>query len=67
MARCKVDGMDIGSLMVSLGWAVDYERYSKGHYQVEQFQAQKQGLGLWSGEFIVPSEYRKNRIKKTPI
>ena len=62
IARCSVDGMDIGGLMVFLGWAVDYERYSKGHYQAEQFQAQKQGLGLWKGEFEIPMEYRKNRI-----
>ena len=60
IARCSVDRMDIGGLMVSLGWAVDYERYSKGHYQLEQFQAQKLGLGLWKGEFEVPSIYRKN-------
>jgi endonuclease YncB( thermonuclease family) len=62
VARCSVNGMDIGGLMVSLGWAIDYKRYSKGHYQAEQFQAQRQGLGLWNGEFEIPSEYRANRI-----
>lgn len=62
IARCHIDGLDIGGLMVSLGWAIDYERYSKGHYQAEQFQAQKKGLGLWEGEFMPPAEYRRNRI-----
>ena len=62
IARCKVDGLDIGGLMVSLGWAVDYERYSKGHYRAEQYQAQKKRLGIWEGQFQKPSDYRRRKI-----
>ena len=62
IARCSVNGIDIGGLMISLGWAVDYERYSKGHYKIEQFQAQKKRLGIWEGEFELPREYRRHKI-----
>ena len=62
IARCEVEGLDIGGLMVSLGWAVDYERYSKGRYKIEQYQAQKQSLGMWKGKFETPSTYRRNKI-----
>lgn len=61
VARCKVDDIDLGVLMVSLGWAIDYGRYSDGYYQPEQLQAQKQGLGLWEGVFQTPYEYRKKK------
>ena len=62
IARCEVDGMDIAGLMVSLGWAVDYKRYSKGHYSPEQYHAQKKKLGIWKGQFQTPSDYRKHKI-----
>lgn len=59
IAKCFVNGSDIGSLMVSLGWAVDYKRYSKGYYQPDQFQAQQDKRGIWEGEFIEPEDFRK--------
>ena len=35
IARCTVGGRDLGSLMVQSGWAVDFTRYSRGHYAFE--------------------------------
>lgn len=61
VAKCYLENIDIGGLMVSLGQAIDYRRYSKGHYAAEQYQAQKKGLGLWKGEFEEPDDYRRNR------
>ena len=58
VARCSVNGNDLGGLMVREGWALDYERYSKGHYADEQEQARRGGRGLWAGEFTVPWKYR---------
>ena len=60
IARCKVDGLDIGGLMVSLGWAVDYERYSKGRYKIEQYQAQKQSLDVRPKALARPPSPRKD-------
>ena len=61
VAQCYLEGVDIGGLMVGLGRAIEYRRYSKGHYEAEQFQAQKNGLGVWQGEFEEPKEYRKGK------
>jgi len=36
VARCFVCGKDLGGLMVRQGWALDYERYSRGHYKRDQ-------------------------------
>jgi endonuclease YncB( thermonuclease family) len=58
VARCFVDGEDLGGLMVREGWALDYKRYSKGRYAAEQATARQARRGLWSGEFIPPWEYR---------
>ena len=39
VARCSVAGADLGAAMVSLGWAVDFRRYSEGAYAGEEAQA----------------------------
>lgn len=58
IARCSVDGVDLGSMMVNAGWALDWPRYSRGAYQVEQDAAQAAGRGLWGGSFVIPWEWR---------
>ncbi len=59
VARCAVAGADLGAAMVRLGWAVDFERYSKGAYADEEVQARAARRGLWAGEFEVPAQWRK--------
>lgn len=36
VARCFTSSVDLGSALVRQGWALDYERYSKGHYRQDQ-------------------------------
>ena len=45
--HCYVDDNDLGAIMVSLGLAKDYKRYSAGFYQREQANAQEKKLGIW--------------------
>lgn len=59
VARCWADGRDLGAEMVRLGWAVDFRRYSHGFYEAEEQEARRVKRGLWAGEFISPSEWRR--------
>ena len=61
VGQCYVDGQDIGALLVRQGWALDYRRYSRGHYAAQEKEARKTGTGMWAGEFTPPWEWRKNR------
>jgi len=60
VAQCTVDGVDLGSAMVNLGWALDYEHYSKGFYAFEQGKAQAKKRGLWNAKFTTPWGWRKD-------
>ena len=60
VAVCSVVGHDIGREIVSLGWAVAFERYSQD-YVGDENHAHKQRLGLWQGSFTRPSEYRARK------
>lgn len=62
IAKCYVDGVDLASIMVNYGWALDYEKYSKGAYRFEQNVAMSEARGLWGGNFIVPWKWRKSGI-----
>lgn len=50
--------VQVGDRQVRLGWALDYERYSQGHYEQHQADAATHGRGLWSGEFTLPWDWR---------
>ena len=47
VAQCFINKVDVGSKLVSFGYAWDYTQYSKGYYKQEQAVAQKERLGLW--------------------
>ena len=57
LARCTVDGNDIGTHMVETGWAVSYGR----DYDAEEARAQDRGTGLWEGEFERPQDWRREK------
>ncbi len=57
LARCSVNGNDIGARMVEEGWAVSYGR----DYEREEARARSRGAGLWSGEFERPQDWRRRR------
>lgn len=59
VARCAVNGRDLGAEMVRRGWAVDYKRYSGGAYADEERDAREAARGLWAGEFEIPALWRK--------
>lgn len=54
LSVCKVDGKDIGKWMVTRGWAVSY-----GDYVFDEAIARRNRLGLWQGEFELPSDWRR--------
>ncbi len=59
VALCRVNGEDLAQLMVSAGWAVDYEFFSEGYYAREEKAARESKRGLWAGDFQPPKEWRK--------
>ncbi|MBI1209261.1 MAG: thermonuclease family protein [Azospirillum sp.] len=58
VASCTVHGIDLGSMLVQAGQAVDYPKYSEGHYRPEQQHAAAAHLGVWAGWFDLPWEWR---------
>ena len=59
IAECFKDKTNINAWMVRNGYAVAYRKYSKKFISQEIF-AKKEKLGLWSGTFMMPWDYRKN-------
>jgi len=55
LARCTVNGQDIGARMVEDGWAVSYGR----DYDYEETRARNRSVGLWEGTFERPQDWRK--------
>jgi len=54
-----VDGQDVGAPLVQEGWALDYPRYSGGHYRAQEAHARKAKRGMWAGTFEKPGDWRK--------
>ena len=57
VARCTVNGRDLGQGMVASGLAVAYRQYSMDYVPFEQ-AARAQGLGIWSAQMQNPAAYR---------
>ena len=60
VAECFVGSINLNASMVWAGHAVDYVRYSAGHYASQQYDAQAHKRGIWQGKFTQPEEYRHN-------
>ena len=58
VARCAVDATDLGEWLVVEGVAIDWPRYSGGHYNAAQREAERSRRGLWTGSYIEPWRYR---------
>jgi len=58
IAECFKDKTNLNAWMVRNGYAVAYRKYSKKFVSQEIF-AKKEKLGLWSGTFMMPWDYRK--------
>ena len=60
VGRCVADGHDIGEALVSQGLALAYRRYSKNYVDAEA-GAKASQLGMWSGQFIPPWDWRRGK------
>ena len=65
LADCAVNGENIGAWMVRNGWVMSFVRYSH-MYDQEEADARSAKIGLWSGAFIAPWEWR-NRTGGTTV
>ncbi|MEM9676876.1 MAG: thermonuclease family protein [Pseudomonadota bacterium] len=54
LVRCEANGFDVNAEMVRQGWAVDY-----GGYGREEGEARRLKVGLWTGQFETPQEWRR--------
>lgn len=62
LARCAVDGTDLGEAMVRSGFAIDYVRYDgEGRYREAQAEAKMAKRGIWQGDFLAPEQWRHRR------
>lgn len=60
VARCSVDGEDVGRRMVREGWAFAFRRYSMD-YDLDEKTAVVQGRGLHRGQVQDPAAFRAQR------
>jgi endonuclease YncB( thermonuclease family) len=63
VAVCSTEAGEINASMVRRGWAVDYTQYSGGRYHTEEAAAKAEGLGLWSGRFDLPWDWRRRNTR----
>ncbi|MCB8820006.1 thermonuclease family protein [Microvirga rosea] len=57
LARCYVNGEDIGARMVEEGCAIAY-----GDYRLLEAKARLQSRGVWGTDFQRPQEWRRNNL-----
>lgn len=60
IGKCNVYGVDIGAEMVSMGLAYAFFKYSSD-YKNEEDSARSGSLGVWSGDFQRPWDYRAEK------
>lgn len=63
MGECRVRGVDLGSAMVSRGWAFAYRSLSPAYASSEAF-AQSRRLGLWAGKVEKPWQWRSRQQRE---
>jgi endonuclease YncB( thermonuclease family) len=66
VARCTVEGEDVGGWMVRQGHALDYSRYSAGAYARDEASARAAARGLHAGTFEPAWEWRRARRTALP-
>ena len=60
LAECFVGKESLSSYLVREGYAFAYRKYSDKFIDDEEY-AQSKGNGMWSMEFILPWEYRRQK------
>ena len=62
VAICSLpDGRDVGAVMVGAGFALAYRQYGGKMYDKAEAEAKAAKRGLWSGEFVPPWDWRRDR------
>ena len=62
VAKCEADGEDIGQWLVKSGWALSYVRFSR-LYDADEKAAREAKVGLWTGAFLAPWDWRVRNKK----
>lgn len=65
LATCDLNGEDLAAWMVSSGWAFA-DRSANSEYAPNEEAAQVAREGVWSGEYVTPSEWREGKRIKLP-
>lgn len=65
VARCRVDGQDLGRALVHAGAAMAYRRYSQA-YVGDEAAAKRAGRGIWQGELLSPEAHRAATRAESP-
>ena len=60
IAKCRVRGLDIEKWLVKNGHAVAYRKYSSD-YVADEIDAKSNQVGIWSGFFELPSNFRHHK------
>ena len=63
LSICYANGVDLQSEMVRTGMAVAYIRYST-RYEEEMIEAMINRVGIWSGDFLDPEDWRRKNRKR---
>lgn len=66
VARCAVDGEDVGGWLVAQGHALDYRRHSAGAYSRDEASARAAARGMHAGTFEPAWEWRRARRNALP-
>ncbi|MFC7380101.1 thermonuclease family protein [Brevundimonas sp. GCM10030266] len=61
VARCEVDGVDVGGWLLRQGLAARYARYAGSAYVAEEQAARRGRVGIWAGRFTTPEDWRRQR------
>jgi len=56
LANCRRNDVDLNRAMVRDGWAVSY-----GGYEREEAEARRRAVGIWTGEFNTPQQWRREQ------
>lgn len=64
ISTCFAGGRDVGEALVESGHAWAFLKYADT-YEVTQAKAKSLGLGVWSGDFQTPWDYRTERWNDT--
>ena len=49
------------------GWVINFEPYAKGRFKNEEDEARSGRLGMWSGCFVAPRDFRRWNKSRAPL